>query len=128
LETYLVNKKKLFITLIISVLQYLRQSHEWFLNIRRERKVRKGRIRSSSKHPAAKLTMNEVIAILNTLSPQLTPRIVKQMILIVEAMVAMTGRVTLLGLSRWTEKGGSYRTVQRFFKENTIGQRYVGNS
>jgi len=29
----------------------------------------------------------------------------------------MTGRVTMLGLSRWTEKGGSYRTVQRFFKE-----------
>ena len=31
------------------------------------------------------------------------------------AMVAMTGRVTLLGLSRWEGKGGSYRTVQRLF-------------
>jgi putative transposase len=30
-------------------------------------------------------------------------------------MLAMTGRVTMLGISRWTEKGGSYRTVQRFF-------------
>ena len=30
-------------------------------------------------------------------------------------MLAMTGRVTMLGLSRWTEKGGSYRTIQRFF-------------
>lgn len=30
-------------------------------------------------------------------------------------MIAMTGRVTRLGLSRWTEKGGSYRTVQRFY-------------
>jgi hypothetical protein len=29
----------------------------------------------------------------------------------------MTGRVTMLGLSRWTGKGGSYRTVQRFFGE-----------
>ena len=27
----------------------------------------------------------------------------------------MTGRVTMLGLSRWTEKGGSYRSMQRFF-------------
>ena len=27
----------------------------------------------------------------------------------------MTGRVTMLGISRWTEKGGSYRTIQRFF-------------
>jgi hypothetical protein len=31
------------------------------------------------------------------------------------AMLAMTGRVTLLGISRWTGAGGSYRTVQRFF-------------
>jgi len=30
-------------------------------------------------------------------------------------MVAMTGRVTMLGLSRWAGPGGSYRTVQRFF-------------
>lgn len=61
--------------------------------------------------------MNEIIAILNTLSPHLTSRTLKQMSLLVEAMLAMTGRVTMLGLSRWTEKGGSYRTVQRFFKE-----------
>ena len=27
----------------------------------------------------------------------------------------MTGRVTLRNISRWTPKGGSYRTVQRFF-------------
>jgi len=40
-----------------------------------------------------------------------------QLMLIVEATLAMTGRVTMLGISRWTEKGGSYRTVQRFFKE-----------
>ena len=26
----------------------------------------------------------------------------------------MTGRITMLGLSRWTGPGGSYRTVQRF--------------
>ena len=31
------------------------------------------------------------------------------------ALLAMTGRVTMLGISRWTTKGGSYRTVQRFF-------------
>ncbi len=34
---------------------------------------------------------------------------------IIQAMVGMTGRVTMLGLSRWAGKGGSYRTVQRFF-------------
>jgi len=31
------------------------------------------------------------------------------------AMLAITGRVTMLGLARWTGTGGSYRTVQRFF-------------
>jgi len=61
--------------------------------------------------------MTEIIAILSTLSPHLTPRTLNQMVIIVDAMLAMTGRVTMLGLSRWTEKGGSYRTVQRFFKE-----------
>ena len=27
----------------------------------------------------------------------------------------MTGRVTMLGIARWAEKGGGYRTVQRFY-------------
>ncbi len=34
---------------------------------------------------------------------------------IIQAMLSMSGRVTMLGLSRWAGKGGSYRTVQRFF-------------
>jgi len=34
---------------------------------------------------------------------------------IVLAMLCMTGRVTMVGLSRWTQKGGSYRTLQRWF-------------
>ncbi len=34
---------------------------------------------------------------------------------IITAMIAMSGRVTMLGISRWAGKGGSYRTVQRFF-------------
>ena len=61
--------------------------------------------------------MAEIIAILSALDPHLTPRTLNQLTLVGEAMLAMTGRVTMLGLSRWTEKGGSYRTVQRFFKE-----------
>jgi putative transposase len=61
--------------------------------------------------------MNEIIATLGTLSPHLNRRTLNQLTIIVEAVLAMTGRVTMLGLSRWTEKGGSYRTVQRFFGE-----------
>ena len=40
---------------------------------------------------------------------------IRQFNLIALAMLAMTGRVTMLGISRWTSAGGSYRTVQRFF-------------
>lgn len=36
--------------------------------------------------------------------------------IITTAMITMTGRVTMSGISRWTGKGGSYRTVQRFFQ------------
>jgi len=32
-----------------------------------------------------------------------------------EAMMSMTGRVTMRGLARWAGPGGSDRTVQRFF-------------
>ncbi|HXV98479.1 MAG TPA: transposase, partial [Anaerolineae bacterium] len=39
----------------------------------------------------------------------------RQLSCIVPAMLAMTGRVTMLGISRWTDPGGSYRTVQRFY-------------
>jgi putative transposase len=35
-------------------------------------------------------------------------------------MLAMTGRVTMLGLSRWTEQGGSYRTIQRFYNTTIV--------
>jgi putative transposase len=34
---------------------------------------------------------------------------------VIYGMLVMTGRVTMLGLSRWTEKGGSYRSIQRFY-------------
>ena len=38
------------------------------------------------------------------------------MSIIMPAIIAMTGRVTMRGISRWTGKGGSYRTVQRLFQ------------
>jgi putative transposase len=35
--------------------------------------------------------------------------------IIVLALLSMSGRVTMLGISRWAEEGGRYRTIQRFF-------------
>ena len=40
---------------------------------------------------------------------------IRQLSRIALAMLAITGRVTMLGISRWTGRGGSYRTIQRFF-------------
>ncbi len=39
----------------------------------------------------------------------------RQLSVIVPALLSITGRITMLGISRWTDSGGSYRSVQRFF-------------
>lgn len=57
----------------------------------------------------------EIIALLQCLDPVLTKTTILQFSRIVFALLAMTGRVTMLGLARWAGKGGSYRTVQRWF-------------
>ena len=63
--------------------------------------------------------MQEIQYILQYLSPVLDRTTINQLTTIVFAMLSMTGRVTMLGISRWTfDRGGSYRTVQRFFSTN----------
>lgn len=59
--------------------------------------------------------MLDIIALLVCLHPEMTMTTIRQFSRIALAMLAMTGRVTMLGISRWTGDGGSYRTVQRFF-------------
>jgi putative transposase len=56
-----------------------------------------------------------ILALLQCIQPAISGTNVKRLRRIVTAMIAMTGRVTMLGISRWTGKGGSYRTIQRFF-------------
>jgi putative transposase len=56
-----------------------------------------------------------ILALLQPIQNSVSKTTMRQLSRIIFAMIAMTGRVTMLGLSRWTEKGGSYRTVQRFF-------------
>ena len=57
----------------------------------------------------------ESLACLQCLQPTVTRTTLRQFNRIALALVVMTGRVTMLGLSRWAGPGGSYRTVQRFF-------------
>lgn len=59
--------------------------------------------------------MIDIVACLQCTCPHMTLTTMRQLSRIILALLAMTGRVTMLGLSRWAGKGGSYRTVQRFF-------------
>lgn len=59
--------------------------------------------------------MFDILPLLYCLSGHITHTTTRQMSIIISAMLAMSGRVTMLGISRWAGKGGSYRTVQRFF-------------
>jgi hypothetical protein len=59
--------------------------------------------------------MIDILARLPCLCPHLNATTVRQLSRIIFALLAMTGRVTMLGLSRWAGPGGSYRTIQRFF-------------
>jgi len=56
-----------------------------------------------------------ILALLQCIQPDLSKTERRQLSRIAQAMLSMSGRVTMLGLSRWAGKGGSYRTVQRFF-------------
>jgi len=59
--------------------------------------------------------MVNIIAVLQCLGQYLDKSTLQQLNCIVLAMLAMSGRVTMLGISRWTDEGGSYRTIQRFY-------------
>src|SRR5512138_2848292 len=59
--------------------------------------------------------MPAILPFLLCLQPEVTLTSIRQLTCIVPALLAMTGRVTMLGISRWSEPGGSYRTIQRFY-------------
>jgi putative transposase len=57
----------------------------------------------------------DILALFQCLRPHVRVTTLRQFHRIAFALLVMTGRVTMLGLSRWAGPGGSYRTVQRFF-------------
>jgi putative transposase len=59
--------------------------------------------------------MTEILALLQNIAPLLEPTTIRQMSHVIFGMLVISGRITMLGLSRWTEKGGSYRTIQRIY-------------
>ena len=59
----------------------------------------------------------DMLAPFQCLRPHVTATTLRQLSRIAWAMLVMPGRVTMLGISRWAGKGGSYRTVQRLFSQ-----------
>jgi putative transposase len=59
--------------------------------------------------------MVTIVPLLVCLDPVLTATLSRQFSRIALALLTMTGRVTMRGMARWTDHGGSYRTIQRFF-------------
>jgi putative transposase len=59
--------------------------------------------------------MPDIMVLFACLSQYIEPTPLRQLGRVIEAMLSMSGRVTMRGLSRWSGKGGSYRTIQRFF-------------
>src|SRR5919201_1627876 len=59
--------------------------------------------------------MPDIMVLLACLSQCVAPTPLRQLGRGIEAMLSMSGRVTMRGLSRWSDKGGSDRTIQRFF-------------
>src|SRR6266705_2414713 len=59
--------------------------------------------------------MMDIVALLQCLRPHVTTTTHRRLSRITLALLMMTGRITMLGISRWAGKGDSYRTVQRLF-------------
>ena len=59
--------------------------------------------------------MPDIMVLLACVSQSIEPTPFRQLGRVIEAMLSMSGQVTMRGLSRWGGKGGSYRTIQRFF-------------
>ena len=62
--------------------------------------------------------MYDILSVFSILHPHLSMTSLRQFSRVVFGLLAITGRVSMLNLSRWTPEGGSYRTIQRFF--NTV--------
>jgi putative transposase len=65
--------------------------------------------------------MPDIMVLFACLHHCLAPTPLRQLGRVIEAMLSMSGRVTMRGLSRWSGKGGSYRTIQRFFTTSLNG-------
>jgi hypothetical protein len=59
--------------------------------------------------------MTEILALIQSLATVISATQMRQMSRVIHGMLISNGRLTMLEISRWTEAGGSYRTIQRLY-------------
>jgi putative transposase len=59
--------------------------------------------------------MTEILAPLHNIAPIVSATILQQMSHVIYGTLISNERITMLEISRWTEKGGSYRIIQRLY-------------
>ena len=64
--------------------------------------------------------MPEIVALLQNIAPVVSSTLLKQMSQVIYGLLISQGRITMLEISRWTERGGSYRTIQRWYHSQIL--------
>ena len=64
--------------------------------------------------------MTDILALLQSIAPVVTATLLQQMSHVIYGMLITNGRITMLEISRWTEAGGSYRTIQRWYHRKML--------
>jgi hypothetical protein len=64
--------------------------------------------------------MPEILALLQNIAPVVSMTILHQLSHVIYGMLISHGRITMLEISRWTETGGSYRTIQRLYHSSVL--------
>jgi putative transposase len=64
--------------------------------------------------------MPEILALLQNIAPVVSTTILRQLSHVIYGMLISNGRITMLEISRWTEAGGSYRTIQRLYHHSLL--------
>ena len=64
--------------------------------------------------------MPEILALLQNIAPVVSTTILQQLSHVIYGMLISNGRITMLEISRWTDSGGSYRTIQRLYHKPIV--------
>ena len=70
--------------------------------------------------------MSKIIALFSVLIPHLSATTTRQLSQVVLALLAMTGRVTMLNISRWTGQGVATALCKGFSTLLSLGLRFAG--